>query len=363
MKLRRTAGRRSRKAGLPPGTLVYTGEARTTAPKISVFDYAQGWCDERNVKTAEEALQTKRKGSVRWIDVDGLQQTSILETIGNEYGIHKLVLEDILQTGQRPKLEDYDDYLFVVLKMLRYNSIRRVVDTEQVALVIGPKYILSFQEGVEGDVFEPIRQRLRNHKGHLRSLGPDYLAYSLLDAIVDQYFLILEELEDRVEDVEEELLNEPTRSTMDKIYRLKREMLTVRKSIWPLREVTGQLQRGESTIIKRPTRIYLRDLYDHTVAVLDTLENEREVIAGMLEIYLSSVSNRLNEVMKVLTIIATIFIPLTFVVGVYGMNFDPDSGPLSMPELRWAWGYPAVMVIMAGIGLTMLYYFRKKKWF
>lgn len=363
MTLRRNSGRRSRKAGLPPGTLVYTGEVRASAPRMTVFDYAGGWCDERDVKTVAELFKSKRKGTVRWIDVDGLQQTSILEAIGNEYDIHKLVLEDILQTGQRPKLEDYDDYLFVVMKMLRYNSVRRAVDAEQVGLVIGPNYVLSFQEGLEGDVFEPIRQRLRSHKGHLRNLGADYLAYSLLDAIVDQYFLILEELGDRIEDVEEELLNEPTRSTLDRIYRLKREMLTVRKSIWPLREVASQLQRGESTMVKRSTRVYLRDLYDHTIAVLDTLENEREVVAGMLDIYLSSVSNRLNEVMKVLTIIATIFIPLTFIVGVYGMNFDPDRGPLSMPELRWAWGYPAVMVFMAGIGLTMLYYFRKKKWF
>lgn len=363
MKQRRTTGRRSRKAGLPPGTLVFTGEARSTPARITVFDYARTWCDERTLTKVEDVLQPSKKGGIRWIDVDGLHQTSILETIGNKYGIHRLVMEDILQIGQRPKLEDYGGYLFVVLKMLRYNSVRQAVEAEQVSLVIGKKFVLSFQEGLEGDVFEPIRHRLRNQKGHVRGLGADYLAYSLLDAIVDQYFLILEELDDRIEDVETELLAEPTRTTLDKIYRLKREMMTVRKSIWPLREVTSQLTRDESSIIKQSTRLFLRDLYDHTVAVLDTLENEREVIAGMLDIYLSSVSNRLNEVMKVLTIIATIFIPLTFIVGVYGMNFDPDSGPLNMPELHWAWGYPAVMSFMAGIGLTMLYYFKKKKWF
>ncbi len=363
MTMERLAGRRSRKAGLPPGTLVFTGVQRLGEPKISVFDYQRGWCEERLVKKVSELLTPKKKSTIRWINIDGLQNTHLLEEIGKAYGIHSLVLEDILQTGQRPKLEDYEEYLFIVLKMLRYEPMRRIVTTEQVSLIVGPDYVISFQEGLEGDVFEPIRQRLRTRKGIVRNQGADYLAYSLVDAIVDQYFVILEEIGERIEDVEVELLANPTKATLNEIYHLKRELLLLRKSIWPLREVVGQLQRGESHLIRRNTRIYLRDLYDHAIAVLDTLENEREIIAGMLDIYLSSVSNRLNEVMKVLTIIATIFIPLTFIVGIYGMNFDPSASPWNMPELRWYWGYPAIMGTMAVLGLLMLYVFKRKKWF
>lgn len=358
----RLTGIRSTKAGLPPGTLVHVGTKRLRGQKITVFDYARGTCVEQSPQSLDSILDRRKKGSVRWIDIDGLQPVEALEKLGGHFGMHKLVLEDILQTGQRPKMEDYDDYLFIVLKMLRYNETTKLVDVEQVSLVLGSTFVLSFQEGLEGDVFGAIRDRLRTRKGQVRNLGADYLAYSLLDAIVDQYFVILESLGDRIEDIEQELLNTPTKDTLQEIYRLKRELLLVRKSIWPLREVVGQLQREDSSIIKEGTRVFLRDLYDHTVAVVDTLENEREIIAGMIDIYLSSVSNRLNEVMKLLTIIATIFIPLTFIAGIYGMNFDPDTSPWSMPELRWYWGYPVVMGVMGLIGLVMLVYFRKKKW-
>jgi len=359
----RLTGARSKKAGMAPGTLVYVGEGRLAEPKISVFEYSESWCEDREIVNIEDAFGGKRKPAVRWINIDGLQRVEMLETIGRLYGIHHLVLEDILQTAQRPKTEDYDDYLFIVLKMLRYNSGTGEVDAEQVSFVVGANVLFTFQEGLEGDVFESIRARLRARKGQIRSHGADYLAYSLIDAIVDHYFVILEALGDRIDDVEEELLNSPTKETLHEIYRLKRELLLVRKAVWPLREVVGQLQRGDSSLVRKATRLYLRDLYDHTVAVVDTLENEREVIAGMIDIYLSSVSNRLNEVMKVLTIIATIFIPLTFIVGVYGMNFDPDTSPLNMPELRWYWGYPAIMLVMTTIGVVMLSYFKRKKWF
>jgi magnesium transporter len=287
--------------------------------------------------------------------VEGVTQIEILKRIGDCYGLHPLVMEDIVNTDQRPKKEDYGDYLFIVAKMLDTSGDGKIA-AEQVSMILGDGWLLTFQEGLAGDPFEPVRERLRTAKGRIRGQGADYLAYALLDAIVDHYFVVLEKLADRVELLEEEVVATPTRSTIRSIHELKQEMILIRKSVWPLRELIGGLERRDSELIQEGTIIYLRDLYDHTVQIIDTVETSREMLSGMLDIYLSSEANRTNEVMKVLTVYATIFMPLTFIVGLYGMNFK------YMPELEWHWGYPAVLVFMAAIAVGMLLYFRRKQW-
>jgi len=292
---------------------------------------------------------------VTWINVDGIHQVEILERLGEYFGLHPLVVEDILNTDQRPKVEDFGDYIFIVLKMFYYDDSADEIVTEQISLTLGPTLVISFQER-EGDVFNPIRERIRSEKGRIRKMGADYLAYVLVDSIVDSYFIILEKLGEKIEDLEEELVTDPRPETLQTIHNLKREMIFLRKSVWPLREVVSGLERGESPLIQESTGIYLRDVYDHTIQVIDTVETIRDMLSGMLDIYLSSVSNRMNEVMKVLTIIATIFIPLTLIAGIYGMNFR------YMPELEWPWAYPMLWLIMLAIGVLMLIYFRRKRW-
>ena len=348
--------KRSKKIGLPPGTLVHTGEKKPGEPKITVIDYDEVTFQEKEVEKIEECFVFKDKPSVTWINVEGLHKVEIVEKLGECYGIHPLVLEDILNTDQRPKLEDYTDYVYIVLKMLNFSGKAESIETEQISLILGPNFVISFQEGKEGDVFDAIRQRIRTGKGHLRKMGADYLAYALLDAVVDGYFGILEALEEKIESLEEDLVTGPTTVTLREIHRLKREMIFLRKAVWPLREVIGSLQRGESAFIRENSLVYLRDLHDHTIQVIDTVEAFRDVLSGMLDIYLSSVSNRLNSVMKVLTVIATIFMPLTFIAGIYGMNFK------YMPELEWHWGYPAVWIAVILISIFMLTFFRRKKW-
>jgi magnesium transporter len=347
--------KRSKKAGLPPGTLVHIGEQKAERVKITVIDYDEGRLQEEEIGTVEECFPFKDKPTVTWINVDGIHQVEILELLGDCFGLHPLVLEDILNTDQRPKMEDLSEYLFVVLKTFSYNDQSDEVEPEQISLILGPSFVMSFQER-EGDVFNPIRERIRTGKGRIRRMGADYLAYALLDLVVDNYFTVLEQVGEKVEFLEEELVTNPTPETLQTIHNLKREMIFLRKSVWPLREVIGALERGESSLIEESTGIYLRDVYDHTIQVIDTIETFRDMISGMLDIYLSSVSNRMNEVMKVLTIIATIFIPLTLVAGIYGMNFQ------YMPELGWRWGYPVVWLAMLVIGALMLVYFRRKKW-
>ena len=346
---------RSKKAGLPPGTLIHIGARKTQEPKITIIDYDEATFQERETKAIEECFLFKDKPTVTWINVDGLHQGEILEKLGECYHFHPLVLEDILNTDQRPKMEEYGDYLYIVLKMLHDKGKGSQIEAEQVSLVLGPNYVFSFQES-GGDVFDQIRERLRTGKGRLRKMGADYLAYTLVDAIVDYYFVILEKLGERIELLEEELVAHPRTETLKEIHTLKREMIFLRKAVWPLREVISSLQRGESPLVQKTTGIYLRDVYDHTIQVIDTIETFRDILSGVLDIYLSSVSNRLNSVMKVLTIIATVFMPLTFLAGVYGMNFK------YMPELEWRWGYPVTWAVMAAIGVAMLVYFRKKKW-
>jgi len=347
--------RRSRKAGLPPGSLVHVGEKKAERTKITIIDYDEQNFQEKEAKTIEECFPFKETATVTWININGVHDSEVVSKIGTHFCIHSLILEDIMTTQQRPKIEDMGDYIYVVVRMLSYDGGKREVLSEQVSLIIGPNFVISFQEN-GGDVFNPVRDRIRTGKGRVRKMGPDYLAYSLLDSIVDNYFLVLEKLGEKVEFLEEELVSDPGRKTLQEIHVLKREMIFLRKSVWPLREVVSGLERAESSLIKQSTGIFLRDVYDHTIQVIDTVETYRDMLSGMLDMYLSSVSNRMNEVMKVLTIIATIFIPLTFIAGVYGMNFK------YMPELEWPWGYFAILSFMAGIGVFMLILFKRKKW-
>jgi magnesium transporter len=328
--------RKSRKkAGLPPGSLVYTGEKSEEKVKITILDYDQDQVQEKVVETIEECLPFKDVPSVTWINITGVHKVDIIENMGELFDLHHLLQEDILNTYLRPKIEDFEGYIFIVLKMLSIDDKKNELLSEQVSIILGKNFVISFQE-TEGDIFEPIRDRIRNGKGRIRKRGADYLVYALIDTIVDNYFVILERLGERIEGLDEELVVNPTPETLQIIHNLKGELIFLRKTVWPLREVINILQRGESELIEDSTDLYLRDVYDHTIQVVDTIESYRDMVSGMLDIYLSSVSYRLNEVMKGLTIIATIFIPLTFLTGIYGMNFK------YMPELGWYYGYPVV---------------------
>ncbi len=347
--------KRSKKAGLPPGTLVHIGEERGEKTKIHVSEYDEQDFREEDLTLLPECFSFPGPPKTAWINVTGLHQADILEKLGGCFDLHPLLLEDVLNTDQRPKVEDYGENLFIVLKALSYSDHTGEIGADQVSLVVRPHSLLSFQER-EADLFAPIQERLRNGKGRLRKTGPDYLTYLLIDLVVDRYFVVLEKLGDKIEGLEEKLIGDPTPTVLREIQKLKRDMLVLRRWVWPLREVISSLERGEQEIFRDSTRLYLRDVYDHTIQVMDTIEVFRDMLSGMLDIYLSSVSNRLNAVMKVLTIIATIFMPLTFIAGVYGMNFK------YMPELDWRWGYPAVLVAMAGIAVFMLAIFKRKKW-
>jgi magnesium transporter len=291
-----------------------------------------------------------------WINISGLSDLKIVEAIGNHFDIHPLVMEDILNTTQRPKFEEFSDHFFIVMKMLYFDENEKEVQIEQVSILAGRGLVITFQEK-EGDVFNSIRERIRGGYGRIRKMGADYLAYTLIDAVVDNYFTILENIGERMELLmEEELLVEPVHETSQKIYELKRELINIRRAVWPLRELIGGIEKSESHLIAESTRIFLRDLQDHTIQVIEVVESSREVISGMLDMYLSVISNKMNQTMKVLTVIATIFIPLTFIAGIYGMNFK------YMPELTWRWAYPVVWAVMIGIGVSMIFFFKRKKW-
>ncbi len=352
---RLTIWRRSRKAGLPPGTLVHIGEKKVEKVRITVIDYDETRYEEREAESIEECFAYRDKPTVTWINIDGVHDVDMLKRLGDGFGMHPLVLEDILNTDQRPKFEDHGDYLFIVLKMLQFGEEEKDIKVEQVSLIVGQRLVISFQEG-PGDVFNPIRDRLRSKKGRIRNMGADYLAYTLMDAVIDGYFFILEGLGERLEALENELIDNPTPDTLHTIHTMKREMLFLRKSVWPLREVVSGFERVGPSLLKKSTHIYLRDVYDHTIQVIDTVETFRDMLTGMLDIYLSSLSNRMNQVMKVLTVIATIFIPLTFIAGVYGMNFR------YMPELEWRWGYFTVLAVMGAVGILMAAYFWSRRW-
>jgi magnesium transporter len=345
----------SKKRGLPPGTLVHIGEKKAEKTRITIIDYDEEHYEDKGATSIEDCFPFKDKPTVTWINIDGVHDLDVIEKIGHHFDVHPLALEDIVNTGQRPKMEDFGKYIYIILKMLYLDTANNEITIEQVSLILGPNFVISFQER-EGDVFNSIRDRLRASKGRIRKMGADYLAYALVDAIVDNYFGVLETLGEMIEGMEEDLVADADPRTLQEIHRTKREMLFLRKSVWPLRELISGLERTESPLIHESTTIYLKDVYDHTIQVIDTIETYRDMLSGMHDTYLSSISNKMNEVMKVLTIIATIFIPVTFIAGIYGMNFR------FMPELEYRWSYPIVWFSIAAVGFSMILYFRRKRW-
>ena len=347
--------RKRNKAGAPPGTLVYRGkETQPDRPvKITLFQYEEDHFSEEVYPDVESLLSAIKPGLKFWINIDGVHDTGLIEKLGHHFNIHPLTQEDLVNTDQRPKFDDYDHYCLAVLKMVRY---QKTLEQEQLSIILLKEGVISFQEIEGGDAFDPVRNSLKSGKGKIRKSGPDYLCYSLIDAVVDTYFNILEKMGDIISELEVSLMGRPGRNTLNELHRQKKEMILLRKSVWPLRELISSMERSESDLISVSTDIYLRDVYDHTIRVIDSLETNRDLLSGMMDIYLSSMSNRMNEVMKVLTIISTLFIPVTFIAGVYGMNFK------HMPELESRDGYFVTLGIMGIIILSLLFYFRYKKW-
>lgn len=351
----RFMGKISKKVGLPPGSLVHIGEIKAERVRIQIIDYDEEDIAERDLGSVEECLPYLTRPTTTWINIDGIHDVELIRKTGEIFDLHPLILEDILNTEQRPKLDDFEDYLYISLKMLSYDTETNRLITENLSLVLGSNFIISFQES-EGDVFNPVRERIRKGKGRIRKAGHDYLLYALLDAVVDNYFIVLEKIGEEIESLEEGLITNATPKHSQRIHNLKRELIFLRKSVWPLREVIGNLNKGESALIQDKTAVFLRDVYDHTIQVVDIIETFRDMASGMLDVFLSSVSNRMNEVMKVLTIIGTIFIPLTFFAGIYGMNFK------YMPELEWPWGYPSLWMVFIFIAAVMVTFFKRKRW-
>ena len=346
---------RAKRPGAAPGALEFVGVQKVESIRLRLIDYDESAVNEREIEDISECAQLSGTPTVSWINVDGLHDTGQIARLGEVFGLHPLLLEDIVNTTQRPKFEDYGDYVFVTMKMMSYNKDAHCVHQTHLCIVIGPHWVISFQEQV-GEAFEPVRNRIRSGKGRIRKMGTDYLAYCLMDAVVDNYFVTLEAIGARLEALDEELMGGPTTETLSAIHHMKRETIVLRRAIWPLREVVSALLRSESKMVRKATALFIRDLYDHTIQVADTVDAFRDIISGMMDLYLSVVSNRMNEVMKVLTIIATIFIPLTFIAGIYGMNFQ------NMPELGWHYAYYGVWVVIVAVGLTMVVYFRRLRW-
>lgn len=347
---------RSEKVGQPPGTLIYLGDKAKKTTSITLIQYSEDRYEETSLPVFDRCLTKGEPGTVTWLNINGLGHIAGLEKLGECFRLHPLVLEDILNTDQRPKVEDYGDYLYLVLRLLESPDAKEGLASDQVSLILGKDFVITLHE-TDADLFAAIRERLKGG-GRLRRAGVDYLAYTLVDFMVDQYFLIMERLGEVIEDLEEELVRNPTSQTLTGIHTLKREMILLRRSIWPLREVLSRLQRRESHLIQAGTAIYFKDVYDHVIQVMDSIETFRDMLSGMLDVYLSSVSHRLNEIMKVLTIIATIFIPLTFISGIYGMNLEGFFPPKEAP-----WGFGAVVAASLVSGLIMLHWFRRRGWF
>jgi magnesium transporter len=354
---RMKVGKRYHQPGTAPGTLRAL-EQRIENVRVTVMDYSPDRLQEKTLTRVEELFPYRDSPTVTWINVEGLHDVNLIEALGRHFGFHPLTLEDVLNCGQRPKIEDYGKYHFLIMKsLLRAETL----ETEQISFFLGGNYVITLQE-VPGDSFEAVRERIRRGKGLIRKMGADYLTYALIDALVDEFFPVLEKYGEQIEELEAALLQRPSPDTIQEIHRVKRELLLLRRAAWPERDVISAMQREESDVIKPDTQVFLRDCYDHTIQVIDMIETYRELASGMLDVYLSSISNRMNEIMKVLTIISTIFIPLNFIAGVYGMNFHTDK-PMNMPELSWAWGYPYALGLMGLIAGALVVYFWKKRWF
>ncbi len=352
----------SHKAGLSPGTAVYVGEKKADDICISLIDYDKESFRREQLHSVEACAPYLSRETVTWINVDGLHDAGLIEKLGSLYGLHALTVEDILHPTQRPKLDVFDDYIYLVLRMHSFDRDAGETEVEQVSFILGINFLLTFQE-IAGDTFDPVRERLEHNKGRIRKMGPDYLAYALLDSVVDNYFAVLENIGEEVEGLEDALVANPAPAILQRIHGLKRETILLRKSVWPLREVISGLQREEPPLVSPGLSLYLKDLYDHTIQVIDTVETLRDILSGMIDIYLSSVSIRMNEIMKVLTIFAAIFIPLTFIAGLYGMNFNVEKSPWNMPELSWYFGYPFALGLMAATAIALLLFFKRKGWF
>ena len=346
----------SKKIGLPPGSIVYVGEQKVEKVKITLTEYDEANVETCEIKSVDEIDPFTDTPQVTWVSVCGLHETEFLMQIGEKFKVHPLVLEDILNTETRPKIEITDDYLFIVMKLITYNAEHKILESEQVSFILGKSFVFSFMERSD-EIFNPIKERIKNQLGKVRKKGSDYLLYVLMDVVVDQFFLALEKVDERIESLDDEVLNAPEKSQVEKIYNLKNLLLMLRRSAAPMREIVNQLIKDDSDLIDDSTEPYLRDLYDHTIHISESIELQREITTGLMETYLSMMSNKMNEVMKVLTVIATIFIPLTFIVGIYGMNFP------NMPEMEWPWAYFAVWGVMIAVVIGMFVYFRRKKWF
>ncbi len=347
---------RAHKQGLPPGSLVYVGDHREKVKaRISVIEYDADHFSERDVEKVEDLFPLKPAPTVTWINVDGVHQLGVLEAFQQQFNLSQLLMEDVLNTDHRPKTETTDTHVYVILKMFDFNHDSHAIHCEQVSLVLGERLIITFQEEV-GNELDPVRERLRKGGSRLRKAEAGYLMYAILDVIVDGYFNVLEKIGSALEDIEESILTRLPANTLKHVHHLKREMIFLRKSIWPVREVLSNLQHDESPLIPEAAQPYLRDVYDHIIQIMDTLETYRDLLSGVQDLYHSILGNRMNEIMKVLTIISTLFIPLTFIVGVYGMNFE------FMPELHSHWGYPVVWLVMILITVFLLFYFRRKHW-
>lgn len=343
-------------AGAAPGTLVYNRDKRTDTVTIRVMDYGPDACHVAIPATLEDTFPLRDSASVSWIDIEGLHDTDLLAKFGEHFGLHPLVLEDILNTHQRPKIEEYEDYFYVVARMLIAGKTpEEPFHSEQVSFILGKHFLVTFQE-IPGDVFDPTRQRLKDGRGKSRKLGADYLLYSLLDAIVDNYFVVLQVTAERIETVEQAITSNPKQQDLDDVHRLRRELVYFRRNVWPLREVVAQLDRSDSPLVSEETSVYLRDLHDHVVQVIESMENFRDVLTSLQDLYMSALSNRTNEIIRVLTIISTIFVPLTFLAGVYGMNFH------YFPELEWKWSYLAFWVISAVVVISLIAFLRRRNW-
>lgn len=347
--------------GSMPGTLNIESDA--SLPVIVLIDYNEAQAVRQEVETPEDCIPFLDSESVSWVDVKGLGSEDVLRRLGQVFSLHPLVLEDIVNVPQRPKIEEYDEQLLIIARMVTLKASGNGFISEQVSLVLGRHYLLTVQEEPEYDCFGPIRERIRTSKGTIRKQGADYLAYALLDSIIDGFFPVLEEYGEQIEDLENEVVANPSRQTLEKIHTVKRELLGLRRAIWPQRDAINALIRDGSDLISHDVHIYLRDCYDHAIQLLDMVETYRELAASLMDVYLSSVSNKMNEIMKLLTVISSIFIPLTFIAGVYGMNFDPSKSPFNMPELDWYWGYPACWAVMLTTAFGLVYFFWRRGWF
>lgn len=347
--------KRTKKVGLPPGTLVYTGEKPTVEPIIKVIDYNEKEIKENTYFEVNDNLNQVPNSTIRWINVEGIHNIAIIENLGKLFNLHPLLLEDILSTDQRPKFEDYDDYIAIILKLLYWDDKKELVDSEQATLILGKNFIITFQ-AIEWNMYKPIRERLHTSKGKVRKEGADYLFYAILDIIIDNYFVVLDNRGEDIEEIDIKLVEDLTPETLQAIFKLKRELIYLRKTVRPMRDVISSLEREDSPLIKVSTKIYIRDVYDHIIQINDIFDNYRDSLQGLHDMYLSSVSFEMNEVMQKLTIMTLIFIPISFLSGFYGMNF------LFMPELANPYAYPTLITVMICITILMLFYFRKKKW-